>query len=89
MTVSRTAFEGDRNVSTVVVEAVADALGVSPVDLEPPLHSAVNPDALDDLFRPEWSSDEVRKVSFTYAECDVTVRDDGEVVVRPETERVN
>lgn len=86
MTVSRAAFEGDRNVSTVVVEAVADALGVSPIELDPPLHRAVNPDALDALFRSNWSSDRVTQVSFTYAGCEVTVRGQGEIVVESGSE---
>lgn len=83
MTVSRTAIGSDRSVSTVVVEAVAQTLGVSPIELDPPLHRVVNPDALDDLFDRKWPSKEPTRVTFMYAGCEVTVHG-GEIVVRPD-----
>lgn len=40
-----------REPSRAVVEVVADAEGVDPLEL-PPLYEAIDPDALDALFRP-------------------------------------
>ena len=37
--------------SVKVIRAVAQKEGIVPVDLAIPLHDAVNPDALDQLFR--------------------------------------
>ena len=88
MTVSRTAIDGGRSVSTVVVEAVAESMGVSPLELDPPLHRVVDPDALDDLFRPSRAATESPRVSFTYAGHEVTVHGRGDVEVRPEAEPV-
>lgn len=86
MQVSRTASDSGRNVSTVVVEAVADAQGISPTELEP-LHRVVNADALNALYDPKWDDrDAATTVSFTYADCEVTVSGRGEVVVRPADE---
>lgn len=73
----------DDYVSTAVVEAVAEADGRSPLEVSPPLYSAIDPDALDQLFAasganagPElrfdddWSPTEL---SFAYAGYEVTV----------------
>lgn len=49
-----------------------------------PLYRSVDPDALDALFRPTAGS--LRgdgRVTFSYAGCEVTVRADGVVRVRP------
>lgn len=42
----------ERNPSERIVEAVADAEGVDPLEL-PPLYDAVDPDAVDSLFAPQ------------------------------------
>lgn len=65
--------------STAVVEAVADATDRDSLAL-PQLYGAVESDALDSLVR---LSDSSISVSFAFADCDVTVRSDGEVVVQP------
>lgn len=44
------------SLSTAVVNAIADAEGVDPTELEP-LYETVNPDALDALFRPVSDGD--------------------------------
>ncbi|WP_137286838.1 HalOD1 output domain-containing protein [Halorussus salinisoli] len=83
MSVSRTALSDDQNVSTTIVAAVADAEGISPTEVNPPLHSAIDPEALNDLFGSPWSASESGpRVSFTYSGYDVTVSGDGNVVVR-------
>jgi hypothetical protein len=87
MQVSRTSPDNDRSVSAVVVDSVADALGVSPLELETPLYQVIDPDALNDLFAPTPTTErEPSRVSFTYAECEVTVQGRGEVVVQPTVE---
>lgn len=64
-----------------VVEAVADARGVSPVDLHPPLYSAVDTDALDRFVdsHPDRSAGEGVRIQFRYCGFEVTVAGDGEV----------
>ena len=83
MPVSRSALSDGRNVSTAVVEAVAEAEGVSPTEMEPPLHRAIDPDALNELFGPKRSSpDSEFRVSFTYSGYEITVRGPGQIEVR-------
>ena len=83
MPVSRAVLDDDRSVSTAVVEAVAEAKGVAPMELQQPLHWSVDVDALDDLFRADRNSAaENSRISFTYAGYEITVRDGETVVVR-------
>jgi hypothetical protein len=78
---SRAVLDADRNVSAAVVEAVAEAEGVSPMELQPPLHYSVDVDALDELFRPRRNAGDGNPViSFVYAGYVVTVRE-GEIIV--------
>ncbi|NHN58767.1 MULTISPECIES: HalOD1 output domain-containing protein [Halorussus] len=87
MRTPRTDSGVDRRVSTAVVTAVAEAEGRSPTDLVPPLHDAVDPEALDRLFeddRPRSESEP--RVSFTYCGYDVRVGGPNDVVVRPADE---
>ena len=61
-----------------VVEAVADAEDADPLDLKVPLYEAVDPDALDSLFRA--SDDGVEGViEFTYYGYQVRVTSAGHV----------
>ncbi|MCU4740767.1 hypothetical protein OB955_07515 [Halobacteria archaeon AArc-m2/3/4] len=78
-----TEYREDDYVSTAVVEAVAEADGCSPLEMSPPLYSAIDPDALDQLFAASGASadPELRfddswtptELSFTYAGYGVTV----------------
>lgn len=69
-----TPSHSDRSPSEAVVEAVAAASGLSPLDL-PPLYRAIDPDSLDSLFQSGADG----RVRFAYAGYDVTVDDDGRV----------
>lgn len=59
-----------------VVNTVADAKGVDPLDLEPPLYEAIDPDALERIVTAHDSS-----VEFTMAGYRVTVHGSDRVVV--------
>lgn len=70
----------DEAISQQVVEAVADAKGVDPLDL-PPLYNTVDPDALDSLFSHAESHSAIAELRFTIEGCEVLIRGSGEVVV--------
>ena len=70
---------GGETVSEAVVDAVADAKGVDPLDLDP-LYDTVDPDALDSIFR-HASGTASAELTFEMAGCEVLVREAGEVVV--------
>lgn len=61
-------------VSLRIVEAVAEREGIDPIDLKPPLHAAVDTEALDTLFR---STDPNRTVTVEFSYRGYTVRIDG------------
>ncbi|SFR49457.1 HalOD1 output domain-containing protein [Halorubrum sodomense] len=64
--------------STGVVEVVSSATGREPLAL-PQLYGAIDSDALDTLFR---SSTVETSLTFAFADCEVTVTGDGEVVAK-------
>ena len=87
MRTPRTAPGGDQQVSTAIVTAVAEAEGLAPTELTPPLHDAVDPEALDRLFGSDRvESERGTRVSFTYYGYDVRVGGPDDVVVRPADE---
>lgn len=65
--------------STAVVEVVADVEDVDPCDLPESLADAIDPDALDELFRDRPSAD--GQVTFQFCEHQVTVTSDNRVTV--------
>lgn len=72
--------------SETVITAIAEAKGVDPLDLEP-LYTAVDPDALNEMFRPTiGSAPSALELRFSMADCQVVVHGDGEVVVTPPAE---
>jgi hypothetical protein len=60
--------------SEMVVHEVAEQEGVPPEALDQPLYDAIDPDALDSLFRGETG-----QISFEYHGYDVTVAHSGTV----------
>ena len=71
--------------SAVVVQAVADAEGVDPIELQRPLYEAIDPDALDALFGgsdPDATTLPGR-VEFAYHGYTVVARSDGTVLIQP------
>lgn len=71
----------DLQTSHRVLEAVAEETGVSPLEIDRPLYEAIDPDALDALFRHGRSE---TVVEFAYLGCRVRVFGDGEVAVAAE-----
>jgi len=61
-----------------VVERVARAEGVDPLDLNAPLYDAIDPDALETLFRPDGAPTGGR-LAFEYCGHTVVVSGDGSV----------
>ncbi|QCS41403.1 HalOD1 output domain-containing protein [Natrinema versiforme] len=85
---NRTADDAQAPVSVRVVEAVAEREGIDPLELSPPLHDAIDPTALDDLFESNRSRQrDAGSVSFTYCGYSVRVESDGRVDLETETER--
>ncbi|NHN46045.1 hypothetical protein G9464_00340 [Halostella sp. JP-L12] len=66
-------------VCTTIAEALADAEGVSPLDIDP-LYESVDVDALGRFLDTVDPDDDV-SVAFTHGEWAVTVHADGRVVV--------
>lgn len=76
--------DGRRQLSHVVIESVAEATDTDPFRL-PPLHDAVDPEALNRLFATSGhgglSTD--GHVTFRYHGCVVTVHASGQAIVEP------
>jgi hypothetical protein len=74
--------------SQVVVHAVAEALGRSPLDLEP-LYYCIDPDALDDLVDRSFGSGPAHgtTVRFDFAGCRVAVSSVDVLVIADVDER--
>lgn len=68
------------SLSMRVVEALAEAKGVSPLDLDRPLYETIDPEALDNLFGPD--ADATGHVAFVVDGFEVTVTANREVYVR-------
>lgn len=63
-----------QQVSTRVLEAVADYNGVDPLELRPPLYEIIDPEALEALFAPTAAGAERNgRIEFTYADCRITL----------------
>lgn len=71
--------EPDASVTSRIVSTVAEQKGVDPIELEPQLYEAVDPDALTALAAS--SSESQLTISFNYAGYRVTVIADDELVV--------
>lgn len=69
------------SVSEVIVTAVADADGVSPLNVDPPLARVIDPDALQALVDSLADNPygQTGTIDFSYNSYDVTVSADGSV----------
>lgn len=78
----------DASASTAVIEAIAEAEGVSAIDVRPPLFSSIDPEALDQLFAADRLGGSPDSVTFTHAGYEVTVdSDEGVSLSELETRR--
>lgn len=68
-----------RDLGCAVVEAVAAAEGVEPDELEPTLHEAIDPEALDALFQGRPATTWL--VRFEYHGYIVSITDRGEITL--------
>lgn len=68
-------------VSLEIAEKVAERNGVEPQDLTPPLHSAIDTEALNRLFESTESGSREGAVTFEYNGCTVRVVATGSVDV--------
>lgn len=76
-------WTSDERVSTTIVYVVAALTNTPPTSIEP-LYETVNPDALDHLFFPTTTEGCCRSdatLRFTFHDCDITVANDGSVVI--------
>lgn len=71
---------GEDSVLLAVVGAVADVTGQEQEAMEP-LHSALDPEALETLLTSSPGTDV--HLTFSYEECLITATSDGEVTVQP------
>jgi hypothetical protein len=72
---------GEGDISRSVVEAVADAEGVRPEKLRPPLYEVLDPDALERVFHTSSGRRMDGSVVFEYNGHEVTVFSDGTVTL--------
>ncbi|MFC7139044.1 HalOD1 output domain-containing protein [Halosimplex aquaticum] len=69
------------DLSVAVIESLAEAKGVTPIDIQQPLYDVVDPDALDRLFTDGEGSVSGRVV-FEFDAHEITVHSDGDILVR-------
>lgn len=80
---------GPARLSTTVIHALADCLGIDVTDARISLYDAVDPDALDALFRPRTDGRPRcdSSLSVTVRDHYVTVSSDGEILIEPPARR--
>ena len=69
-----------RSLTLAIVGEVADREGVDPLDLEPPLHDVVDPDALEALFSDSIDGTTREDVAVEFDYCGHRVLVDGGTV---------
>lgn len=76
-------FQEPQDVSEAVVRTIADAEGISPLDVQPPLATVIDPDALDQVVASmtRWSDEPAGVVEFPYNGYIVSVTGGGVVSV--------
>ncbi|MEY7852218.1 HalOD1 output domain-containing protein [Natrarchaeobius sp. A-rgal3] len=79
----------EQPVSLAVVEAIAKREGIPPEELQPPLHGAIDTDALDSLFHPVDAERLPSAVEFTYNGYTVHVDGSGEITLEPVSDDEN
>ena len=77
--------DGPATLSTTVIHALADCMGIDPTDGRISLYDSVDPDALDELFRPRHDGRPRTggQLSFAVDDYYVTVMSNGEILIEP------
>lgn len=75
-------IDPDERISTAVVVAVAEVLGVDPTALTPPMHDVIDAEALDRLFERSSETATGLRVEFEVYGCRVAVDGDRRLHVR-------
>jgi len=77
--------DGPATLSTTVVHALADCMGKDPTTGRISLYDAVDPDALNSIFRPRYDGTPRTggRLSFVVDDHRVTVSGDGEILIEP------
>lgn len=80
-------FDDPATLSTTVVHALAECIGVDVTDSRISLYDTVDPDAFDALFRPrhDGTSRSGGTLSFVVNDHYVTVNSTGEILIEPPT----
>lgn len=71
-----------QSVSLKIVEKIAEREQVSPEELQPPIHYAIDTDALDSLYQSNTSDRRPATVEFEYKGYTVVVDSTGDVDIR-------
>jgi hypothetical protein len=71
-------MDANQSLSRTVMERIAAREGTTPAELSEPLYSAIDPEALDGLFRGSSG-----QVVFTYQGYEVTVTSESDISVTP------
>ena len=71
----------EKSLSYTVLTEVAKFKDTVPETLEPPLHEAIDPEALDMLFADRNGAARSGEISFSYSGCHVGIDSDGRVHV--------
>lgn len=80
-------WDGTTPLSVAVIEAISQVSGKGLRELDP-LHSAIDPDALDAIFRSRGQpaiNQNIEDLTFHYEECKITVSSSGRIVIEPPT----
>ncbi|MFC6768627.1 HalOD1 output domain-containing protein [Natrinema soli] len=72
-------MQPNQSLSLKIVDKVAEREGVQPEELNPPIHSAINTDALDSLYDARDSERNPSTIEFAYNGYTVTVDSRGDV----------
>jgi hypothetical protein len=82
----RTQFDQEKMpASMAVIATLTDVMGAGPVELDP-LHSTVDPDALDALVRAQYGTNGDTHVTFTHEGHTITVHSYGVITITAEHE---
>lgn len=66
-----------------IVAAVGDVLNTDPVELAP-LSETIDGDALERVLQMRETTDDPVQLSFSYADCDITVSSAGDIRIAPQ-----